>query len=116
MTKRYEKTVGRESVPTDEYRDILSPANGEVVGRAHVATQEHLDQAVAAAAQAFSARRHSSEEDRRDACRKIAKVCEDNAPELSVLLTRKQGKSLGVWVRGSSLAAYTNIKIINAAA
>ena len=94
MTKRYDMTIGGESVSTEDYRDILNPANREVVGQAPVATREHLDRAVAAAADAFSTWRFSSDEDRQDACRKIAQACQDNAGKLSVLLTREQGKPL----------------------
>ena len=94
MTTRYDMTIGGESIPAENYRDIINPANGEVVGQAPVATPEHLDRAVAAAAEAFSTWRYSADEERQEACRNIAKACEENAPELSVLLTREQGKPL----------------------
>lgn len=94
MTTRYDMTIGGESVAAEHYRDILNPADGGVVGQAPIATRDHLAQAVSAAAEAFSAWRCSSDEERRAACGDIAKVCRDNAEELSVLLTMEQGKPL----------------------
>lgn len=96
MTKKYEMTIGGESVTADSYTNILNPANtGEVVGQAPVATSEHLEQAIGAARKALQSWRHSSEEQRVEACQAIAKVCTDNAEELAVLLTKEQGKPLG---------------------
>jgi len=96
MTKKYEMTIGGETVAADSYVDIRNPANTEeVVGQAPVGTKDHLDKAIAAAAKAFETWRFSSEEERINACNAIAKVCTDNAEELAVLLTKEQGKPLG---------------------
>lgn len=96
MTQKYEMTIGGETVTAGSYTDIRNPANTEeVVGQAPVATKEHLDKAVAAARKAFQSWRHSSDEERVKACQAIAKVCEDNAEELAVLLTKEQGKPMG---------------------
>ena len=96
MSKKYEMTIGGESVAADSYTDIRNPANTEeVVGQAPVGTKAHLDQAVDAASKAFKSWRHSSDQERADACNAIAKVCTDNAEELAVLLTKEQGKPLG---------------------
>jgi len=96
MTSKYDMTIGGESVAADTYVDVLNPANTkEVVGEAPVGTAAHLEQAVAAASEAFDTWRHSSDDDRVGACQAIAKVCTDNAEELAVLLTREQGKPLG---------------------
>ncbi len=96
MTRKFDMTIGGESVAADSYVEVLNPANTtEVVGEAPVGTSEHLEQAIAAASGAFDSWRHSSDEDRVGACQAIAKVCTDNAEELAVLLTREQGKPLG---------------------
>ncbi len=96
MTQKYEMTMGGETVAADSYTDIHNPANTEeVVGQAPVGTGEHLNKAVAAARKAFESWRHSSEEERAEACQAIAKVVTDNAEELAVLLTKEQGKPLG---------------------
>lgn len=96
MSKKYEMTIGGETVTADSYTDIRNPANTEeVVGQAPVGTKAHLDQAVDAASKAFESWRYSSDKDRVDACNAIAQVCTDNAEELAVLLTKEQGKPLG---------------------
>ena len=94
MTKKFEMTIGGETVTADSYTDIRNPANtDEVVGQAPVGTSAHLDKAVAAARKAFESWRHSSEEQRTEACQAIAKVVTDNAEELAVLLTKEQGNT-----------------------
>jgi len=96
MTQKYEMTIGGETVTADSYTEIRNPANTEeVVGHAPVGTREHLDAAIAAARKAFESWRHSSEQQRAEACQAIAKVVTDNAEELALLLTKEQGKPLG---------------------
>ena len=96
MSKKYEMTIGGETVTADSYVDIRNPANTEeVVGQMPVASKEHLDKAVAAAAKAFESWKHSSDEERAGAVGAIAQVCTDNAAELAELLTKEQGKPLG---------------------
>jgi acyl-CoA reductase-like NAD-dependent aldehyde dehydrogenase len=56
MSKKYEMTIGGETVAADSYEDVKNPANtDEVVGQAPQATAAHLDQAVAAARKNVSA-------------------------------------------------------------
>jgi acyl-CoA reductase-like NAD-dependent aldehyde dehydrogenase len=96
MSKKYEMTIGGETVTADSYVDVRNPANTEeIVGQAPVGTKEHLDKAIAAAAKAYKSWRFSSEEERVNACNAIAGVCTEHADELAVLLTKEQGKPLG---------------------
>jgi len=96
MSKKYNMTIGGETVTADEYTNIRNPANTEeIVGQAPVGNQAHLEQAISAASKAYQSWRFSSEEERVNACNAIAKVCTDNAEELAVLLTKEQGKPLG---------------------
>ena len=96
MTQKYDMTIGGDKVAADSYTEIRNPANtDEVVGQAPVGTKEHLDKAIAAARKAFGSWRHSSEDQRAEACQAIAKVVTENAEELAVLLTKEQGKPLG---------------------
>lgn len=96
MSKKYDMTIGGETVAADSYTDIRNPANTEeVVGQAPVGTKAHLDQAVDAAARAYQSWRYSSDKERAEACNAIAQVCTENAEELAVLLTKEQGKPLG---------------------
>ena len=95
MTRKYEMTIGGRLVAADSYVDIRNPANtDEVVGQAPQASDAHLDQAVAAAREAFNSWRHASDDDRVAACQAIAKVTTENAEELAMLLTKEQGKPL----------------------
>lgn len=95
MTDKYDMTIGGKRVPADSYREIYNPANTEeVVGLAPVGTSDHLEQAISAARNAFGTWRYSSDAERTEACQTIAKVVTDNSAELSVLLTKEQGKCL----------------------
>jgi acyl-CoA reductase-like NAD-dependent aldehyde dehydrogenase len=88
-------TIDGKRAPVDNYREIRNPANtDEVVGYAPVGTREHLEYAIGAAARAFASWRHSSDEDREEACLAIARTIADNSGELQELLTREQGKPL----------------------
>lgn len=96
MSKKYDMSIDGKTVAADDYTDVRNPANTEeVVGRAPVGTAAHLDRAVKAARKAYQSWRHSSDQERVDACNAMAKVCSDNAEELAVLLTKEQGKPLG---------------------
>lgn len=95
MAKKYGMTIGGSSAATDDYREIRNPANtDEVVGLAPAGTKEHLDQAVAAAKEAFRSWRHSSDEDRAAACNAMAEVATEHADELADILSKEQGKPL----------------------
>lgn len=95
MNKQYDMTIDGRRVPAASYREIRNPANtDEVVGLAPVGTREQLEQAIAAASAAFESWRHSSDEDRAEACKTIARVVAENTDELKVLLTKEQGKPL----------------------
>ncbi len=90
----YTLTINGQQVSTEAGLDILNPANGETVGQCPVATKQHVDDAVAAAAAAFPAWSATSDKERQDAVHGIAGVLEANADELARLLTQEQGKPL----------------------
>ncbi len=95
MAKKYDMTIGGQTVATDDYIEVRNPANtDEVVGLAPVGNNSHVNQAISAAKDAFATWRKSSDEERVAAVQTIAKVCEDNAEELAELLTKEQGKPL----------------------
>lgn len=95
MKNKYDMTIGGETVGADDYVEIRNPANtDEVVGLAPVGGAEHLEKAIAAAEKAYSSWRHSSDADRAGACETVAKVVNQNAEDLAVLLTKEQGKPL----------------------
>lgn len=95
MSKKYAMTIDGTAVTADDYAEIRNPANtDEVVGLAPLGTKKQLDQAVNAARAAFASWRRSSDNDRREVCETVARVATENADELSVLLTKEQGKPL----------------------
>jgi acyl-CoA reductase-like NAD-dependent aldehyde dehydrogenase len=94
MGAKFDMTIGGRRAATEQYSPIRNPSTGDIVGHAAVGDTRHLNSAVEAATDAFEAWRLSSESTRREACRAVAKVCEDHAVELSRLLTLEQGKPL----------------------
>lgn len=92
MSQKYDMTIGGRRVSADRYQEIRNPANGSVVGLCPMGTEAHLEQAIAAAGKAFASWRNSDDAARAGACQAIARVLGENAPELSVLLTKEQGK------------------------
>jgi acyl-CoA reductase-like NAD-dependent aldehyde dehydrogenase len=94
MEATFDMTIGGKRTAAEQYAPIRNPSTGEVVGHAATGDSRHLDCAIAAATDAFNTWRESSELTRREACRAIAKVCQDHAGELSQLLTQEQGKPL----------------------
>jgi acyl-CoA reductase-like NAD-dependent aldehyde dehydrogenase len=94
MNPKFDMTIGGKRVPTKHYTPIRNPATGDLVGEAAAGDSTDLNSAVAAAEAAFNSWRLTSELVRQDACRAVAKVCQDRAGELSRLLTLEQGKPL----------------------
>jgi acyl-CoA reductase-like NAD-dependent aldehyde dehydrogenase len=87
-------TIGGRGAAADGYQEVRNPANGAVVGLSPVGSEAHLEQAVAAARKAFTSWRNAGDQAHAGACEAIAKVLTDHAAELSILLTKEQGKPL----------------------
>jgi len=90
----YNLYINGQSVPSSSHLDIFNPASGELLGKCPVATRDQLDDAVAAAAEAFKSWSQTSDEDRKAICHQMGQVLEENADELSRLVTQEQGKPL----------------------
>lgn len=88
-------TIDGAAVEAAETFAVLNPSTGETVGRAPNASTADLDRAVEAAGEAFKSWSQKSDEELQAACAAVTKAIEDNADELSVLLTQEQGKPLG---------------------
>jgi acyl-CoA reductase-like NAD-dependent aldehyde dehydrogenase len=71
---------------------VYNPATRAVIARAPSATEAQLNEAVAAARDAFRSWGRSSQAERRDALNVVADVLRDSAPSFIELLTREQGK------------------------
>lgn len=79
---------------TADYADVKNPSTFEVVGRMPLGTPQDLDDAVAAAAEAFKTWSVTPDAERQAACHAIAAKIEAHAEELAQLITAEQGKQL----------------------
>ena len=77
-----------------DYADVKNPSTFEVVGRMPLGTAQDLDDAVAAAAEAFKTWSVTPDAERQAACHAIAAKIEAHAEELAQLITAEQGKQL----------------------
>jgi malonate-semialdehyde dehydrogenase (acetylating) / methylmalonate-semialdehyde dehydrogenase len=79
---------------TNEWRDVVNPATQQVVARVPFATREELDQAVAAAKEAFASWRHTSAPARMRVMLKLQQLLRENTEKLAQLITTEHGKTL----------------------
>lgn len=79
---------------TTEWRDVVNPATQEVLARVPFATQDELDAAVAAAAEAFKTWRKAPIGTRARIFLKYQQLIRENMADLAATLTAEQGKTL----------------------
>lgn len=79
---------GRDTLP------VVNPATQETIGQLPKATQQDLDQALAAAARAFETWKHSSPTVRAEILRKVAQLSRERAQEIGRNMTLDMGKPL----------------------
>ncbi|KEA65257.1 Aldehyde dehydrogenase [Marinobacterium lacunae] len=97
MKTKYSLFIGGQ--PVAGARDafpVIDPATGERFADCPAASPEQVDQAVAAAAEAFKSWQYSSDEERKAILHRIADAIEANADELAQIVTREQGKPLAL--------------------
>ncbi|MEM1111712.1 MAG: aldehyde dehydrogenase family protein [Pseudomonadota bacterium] len=94
MHRDYVLTINGQGRSTDDAVEIRNPADGSLVGLAPSGSSSDVDDAIAAAAEAYKTWRNSDNEARKQVCATIAQVLQDNMGELTELLTREQGKPL----------------------
>jgi acyl-CoA reductase-like NAD-dependent aldehyde dehydrogenase len=85
--------IDGEHVTTPRFFDVLNPADGSVVARCPDADPAHLERAIAAARAALPRWSGLPDEDRVRALTQVADLIEAHVAELSMLVTREQGKS-----------------------
>jgi acyl-CoA reductase-like NAD-dependent aldehyde dehydrogenase len=90
----YGFTINGKKVQTKNMFGVRNPALGEAFAQCAIAEGHHLDQAVAAAREAFAAWSDTSDADRARMIHALADLLEKNADELMELLTRESGKPL----------------------
>ena len=100
-TQNYVMTIGGNPVSDGLSQQVANPFDLSPVGTYPLATLDHLNDAVDAARDAFAEWSQTSDQTRVEACQKIAKVFEENAADLSTLITQEQGKPLDAGGFGS---------------
>ncbi len=90
----FEHLINGELVKSAASIEVINPANEEVFARAPSASRAQLDQAVAAARQAFSSWSRASYEERAALLRRLGEKLRAHQESLAELLTREQGKPL----------------------
>ncbi|WP_173930910.1 NAD-dependent succinate-semialdehyde dehydrogenase [Chelativorans sp. Marseille-P2723] len=86
-------------------RDVINPANGEVVGQLAVATDADLDAAAQAAAAAFAGWKNTPPIERGAILRRAATLMRQRADEFAPIITRENGKTIAESMAEVSWAA-----------
>jgi succinylglutamic semialdehyde dehydrogenase len=81
----------------------INPANGETIWQGECANAEQVDQAVAAARQAFNTWGHSSLEKRIEIVESFAQLLKENSEEMAITIAKETGKAL--WESRTEVAA-----------
>lgn len=89
----YSLTINGEAARPPGFFDVINPADGSVVGRCPEANPALLDRAVAAARAAFPGWSSLPDRTRVEHLGKVADLLEAHHEELSLLVTREQGKT-----------------------
>lgn len=92
----YKLLIGGEHVDTPDRYEVLSPANGEAIATVAKGDVEHIDQAVAAAEEAFreSGWRDTAPHRRAEVVTRAAEAIAARADEISLLSARENGTPL----------------------
>ena len=64
MIEEYRNLIDGKMIATDQWMDVVNPANEEIIGKVPSCGEEQLNQAVAAAHQAFKSWSKTSIEER----------------------------------------------------
>ena len=95
IATRQDAYIGGKWIPGDgEEIEVTSPATGELLGTVAASTAAQVDQAVAAAADAFASWRRVSLLERVELCRAAFAICMERADEIAEMITREVGKTI----------------------
>lgn len=90
----YKLLIGGQLETSQNILPVVDPSTEQIFADSPIASRDQLDRAVLAAQQAFSAWKNTPLDERRARLVALAQAVDDRAEELSVLLTREQGKPL----------------------
>ncbi|MFQ5792208.1 MAG: aldehyde dehydrogenase family protein, partial [Acidobacteriota bacterium] len=94
MVREYKFFLAGDWVESGEWDEITNPYNGELVGRAALPGEEHLEAAIRAAQRAFEETRFWSACKRADALDGIVAGLTAREEELAEMITRESGKPI----------------------
>lgn len=92
FSQDYVQIINGKSAPTEQTRHGVNPANKQALPPVPVATQQELDNAVAAGKAAFETWSRTPFEERQKATIAYADAVEAHSASLVELLTREQGR------------------------
>ncbi len=90
--------------------DVVNPANNKVIGKVPISTKEELDDAVAAAAEAFPDWRRTTPLARSRLLFRLKELVEENFEEVSRIQTQEHGKTIDE-SRGETRRGIENIEV-----
>ena len=93
-----------------EYKDVVNPATGKVIGKVPISTQEEFDQAVEAAQEAFPYWRRMPPVARARCLFRLKELLEENFEELSRIQTMEHGKTIDE-SRGETRRGIENVEV-----
>lgn len=115
-TFRIHLWIGNEEVKTDTYAEVKDPGRlSEVVGEVAQGSEQHVDQAVRAAHQAFLSWRNTDLAERSALLNQAADLLQQEGPALASILSREAGMLVSSY-RGEALRASNIIRttVVNA--
>ena len=94
LADAFTHTIDGRGVPSARSFDVINPATGAAFAQCPDASRAQLDEAVAAARQAFGSWRRLSFDERRKCLFQFAAAMRDEVEPLAQILVREQGKTL----------------------
>jgi len=92
--KNYPMTIAGKPAMSEQCQAVINPATGKPFAQCPIASPQQVSQAVAAARAAFPAWAATPDAERANTLCTLADIIEENAGELSRLLTQEQGKPI----------------------
>jgi acyl-CoA reductase-like NAD-dependent aldehyde dehydrogenase len=89
-------TIDGKKVTTDTISESINPTTEEVLGKVPVATREHLNDAVDAAARAFPAWSATSPQKRHEILSKLSDLLAQHTEQFAELLVKEVGKPMAM--------------------
>jgi acyl-CoA reductase-like NAD-dependent aldehyde dehydrogenase len=86
--------INGEWVDTNEFYELASPYNGEIISRIPLAEGSHVEAALSSAQQATAVMRGLTSLERSDILRKVSDLFEERLEECAIILTKEAGKPL----------------------